>query len=505
MASMLSRLRLRALTIASVAATMIGVSIGAAVPAHAATTIVNCPGDSLAAAISAASPGDTLVIGGTCTGNFVVNKKLTLQGATGATLDGGGAGTTLSVGATVKVKGLTITGGVGGVSPPDGGGIRNTGTLTLTGTVVEGNTANLGAGISNNGGTLTLTRSLVLGNSTTGGGFGAGVINNSALTIVDSTLRDNHASSAAGGGLWTIGHGTISGSTIEGNSATQGGGVSMGGSFSVINSTVSGNSSTTGEAGGILVWAGGMTMTSSTVSGNTAAGTGGGVVGGGGVTILQSSIVAGNSSSGGAADCAGSPASNGYNLIGDGDGCVFTPVAGDQVGSSSGSGVIDPQVGPLASNGGPTQTRALAPPSPAVNAIPVDTLGDDAATNLCPSTGSADQRGITRPQGLACDIGSFELQSQITFVSVDSGTSGSPATVSGHIACTGSTFALSVNLRQGTTKGLGSTSGSCAGTTPVGWTVSVSPGVFVPGSAKVNWSATDGSAKKTGKGTVQLT
>jgi hypothetical protein len=501
MASILSRIRLRALTIASVSATMACLFVGVAAPAHAATTIVNCPGDSLAAAISAANPGDTLVIGGTCPGTFVINKKLTLQGATGATLDGGGAGTTLTVQVgTVKVKGLRIT---GGASASDGGGIRNAGNLTLTSTLVDLNIATMGGGISNNGGTLTLSRSRVRENSTYTGGFGAGVINNSQLTIVDSWLELNDADTA-GGGIWTTGHGTISRSTIDANSAAEGGGLYIAGSFSMTNSTVSGNTAAAGGGGGIRV-PGSLKITSSTVSDNHAVGGAGGGIQGTSAVTVQSSIVAGNSSDSGGVDCSGSPVSNGYSLIGDADGCGFTAVAGDQVGSSSGSGSIDPQLGGLGFNGGRTATMALAPSSPAVNAIPVDTLGADEPTNLCPSTGSMDQREITRPQGPACDIGAFELQSQITSVTVDSGTSGSPATISGHIACTGSTFALSVNLRQGTTKGLGSTSGSCAGTTPVAWTVSVSPGVFSPGSANVNWSATDGSAKRTGKTTVQLT
>ena len=59
-----------------------------------------------------------------------------------------------------------------------------------------------------------------------------------------------------------------------------------------------------------------------------------------------------------------------------------------------------PQLGPLASNGGPTQTMALPAGSPAVDAIPASTPG---------CTGTTDQRGITRPQGTGCDIGAYEL------------------------------------------------------------------------------------------------
>jgi hypothetical protein len=59
----------------------------------------------------------------------------------------------------------------------------------------------------------------------------------------------------------------------------------------------------------------------------------------------------------------------------------------------------DPMLAALADNGGPTQTQALEPGSPAI-----DHGGTSA--NGCPPT---DQRGVTRPQGPACDIGAFEF------------------------------------------------------------------------------------------------
>src|SRR4029077_14086413 len=120
----------------------VALAVGAG-PAAAALATVHCPpygGDSLHAKISAGTPGDTLLIRGTCTGNFTVSKNLTLQGAsTAATLDGGGAGTTLTIssGAIVTVRALTIT---GGAKIGDGGGINlDVGALNLVNSLVTGN------------------------------------------------------------------------------------------------------------------------------------------------------------------------------------------------------------------------------------------------------------------------------------------------------------------------------------------------------------------------------
>ena len=127
-----------------------------------------------------------------------------------------------------------------------------------------------------------------------------------------------------------------------------------------------------------------------------------------GTVSLAASIVAGNTSASGDQDCYGAISSNGYNLIGDVDGCSFTSSMGDQVGSGSGSGVIDPKLATLANNGGRTQTLALLAGSRARNAIPVGAIGADGVTPLCAASGTRDQRYVIRPQGPGCDIGAFE-------------------------------------------------------------------------------------------------
>ena len=116
-----------------------GVVAAAATPAG---ITVHCPTDNLQNAINAAPPGSTLLVDGTCTGNFYIDNNVTLSGP--ATLDGGGVptmyGTTLNViSGTVVLNNLVIQDGVGinGL----GGGVWNSGQLTLNHSTVTHNTA----------------------------------------------------------------------------------------------------------------------------------------------------------------------------------------------------------------------------------------------------------------------------------------------------------------------------------------------------------------------------
>ena len=113
------------------------------------------------------------------------------------------------------------------------------------------------------------------------------------------------------------------------------------------------------------------------------------------VEVLNTIIASNTANS--ALDVGGVITSNGHNLIGIGDGSsgFINGTNGDLVGDAAHP--LDPKLGPLANNGGPTFTQALLPGSPAINA------GADVG---CAAT---DQRGVTRPQILHCDIGAFEL------------------------------------------------------------------------------------------------
>jgi hypothetical protein len=96
-------------------------------------------------------------------------------------------------------------------------------------------------------------------------------------------------------------------------------------------------------------------------------------------------------------------AGSGHNLIGiaDGSSLGFTAAHGDLLGTAAGP--LDPHLGPLQNNGGPTPTMALLPGSPALDAGLNDAL---------PATGSSDQRGqgFARVVNGAIDIGAFEAQ-----------------------------------------------------------------------------------------------
>ena len=167
--------------------------------------------------------------------------------------------------------------------------------------------------------------------------------------------------------------------------------------YSVVNSTFSGNVSVAWHGGGIFHTDGILTVTNSTFAETVApAGTASGILvatfgAPASMTLTNSIIEGGNGAFACAIEGGGAATitSGGGNV--DNDGSCNLVAAGDQ-------SVTDAVLGPLQDNGGPTLTHALPPASPAVD-----------ATGLaqCPLT---DQRGVTRPQGLGCDSGAYELQ-----------------------------------------------------------------------------------------------
>ncbi|HJW91843.1 MAG TPA: choice-of-anchor Q domain-containing protein [Anaerolineales bacterium] len=281
---------------------------------------------------------------------------------------------------------LIFTGGQ--VSANQGGGIyNNASTATLTALTISDNTG--GGGIVNTGfslANLTLNQSQVTSNTAASGGgiFNEGV--GAVVKVYDSTLSRNGAT-FGGGGVLNNGIMVLQGSTLDHNQARTGGGIDhLGGNLQLTNVTFSANSAL--DNGGGLYNRSDATLTNVTLNANAASGlgSGGNLFNDSAQVIFRNTIVA-NSPDGNCVNSEGFITSSGHNLE-SGDTCGFHAV-GDQVNT-------DPLLGPLQNNGGYTYTQALLPGSPAID------QGDNA---LCPAV---DQRGVSRPQGAACDVGAYE-------------------------------------------------------------------------------------------------
>jgi hypothetical protein len=324
---------------------------------------------------------------------------------------GGGAG--IYNGTSMTIEKSTISGnGFYGVGNDNGGGIYNTGTLNVTGSSIIGNGSYVawseGGGIYNSG-TAILTLCSISENHVAD--LGAGISSVGSTTLLDCTVADNVALEDGhiyqhGGGI--AGVVTAIRSLIYRNgSAAYGGGVSGGGTY--IDCTIANNHAF--HAGGGID--GGGTFINCTITGNSAGSDTGD--GGGGLrtldsVVLKNTIVAGNSTewNGTGPDILGTVTTATYNLIGDGTGCsgIVDGVDGNHVGS--GSRPIDPRLGQLQDNGGPSWTEALLPDSPAIDA---GNNGD---------TINGDQRGFNRIIGGTVDIGAYEYQPPATLTSVQS-------------------------------------------------------------------------------------
>jgi predicted outer membrane repeat protein len=295
---------------------------------------------------------------------------LTIDGTgQSVTVNGGGIVQVfhLNAGGQLNLLNLTITNGH--LASNDGGGIYNDqGALAIINCTFSGNyTEGYGGGVYNNHGTVVITNSTFAGNTAVYGG--GAILNNSSSAV-------------------TIANSTFSGNSNSGSYPYEGGAINNSGTMIIVNSTFSGN--TAASNGGAIINYSSLSVTNSTFSGNSATGSGGAINNGAGTAALANTIVA-NSTSGG--NCSGT-ITNGGNNIDDGATCGW----GSTDGSMSGT---PPLLGPLADNGGPTQTMALLAGSPAIDGVTFN------APNFAPPT---DQRGITRPQGPAYDIGAFELR-----------------------------------------------------------------------------------------------
>jgi hypothetical protein len=326
-----------AILASSMACGSLAVSGMAPAGASPAGITVHCPADNLQTAINAAAPGSTLRVDGTCTGNFYINENLTLSGP--ATLDGGGVpttfGTVLNVMAgTVVLNDLVIQHGVGIDGLGGGlwnsgqltlnrstvtqnnangvGGVFNMGQLTLNGSTVSNNTSTSGSGgIFNCGASLhdfglctgapgrLILNSSIVSNNVGGSGDGGGIANDAqAVMTLNGSIVSGNTTSDNGGGIENHGTATLNISTVSGNGGSSGGGIMNNGTATLNLSAISNNSSTGGPqvfgGGGGLSSTGPTTLNYSLVRANSAAYVGGGIFAGGPMKI-DHSIVTGNS------------------------------------------------------------------------------------------------------------------------------------------------------------------------------------------------------------------
>lgn len=255
-------------------------------------------------------------------------------------------------------------------------------------------------GIEVNNFVTALIERFVIQNGNALGSGGGGILNQGTLTLNNSAIDDNTATTS-GGGILNLGTLTLNNSVIDNNIAGDGGGIANGHigtglpiSMTLNNSTISNNMAS--SRGGGIGNGGSATLNlnNSTVSGNSATffpGSGGIYNNFGGTVTLQNSIIAGNIH-GGNSDCAGTIDSLGYNLIGDTAGCSFTPTTGDLTN-------IDPKLDPLEGSPG---YHPLLIGSPAIHGgNPAGCMG---STGLL----TTDQRGF--PRFGICDIGAYEIQ-----------------------------------------------------------------------------------------------
>lgn len=344
-------------------------------------------------------------------GALTISQSVTISGpgSKNLTISGNDASQVFVLsGGTSTISGLTVTHG------------KNT-----SGTEAGGIQVNLGA-------TLTLDHCAVQNCS---GYAGGAEVNGGALTAAACSFSGNLSSGFGGGVLLAYASsGGVRGCTFTGNTSFSGSGVAMQDSngVSVTNCTFQGNTNTGGAGWGTLVFIIGNATAdlNNTVMNCTVTQGFGGAPSGSGLTTylgsgtyhitvaLQNTVVW--------ADqhdftkyLGGTFVSNGYNFDSDGTSGFTNGVNGDIVGTASNR--IDPLLGPLADNGGPVQTMALAPGSRCIDA------GDPSFTNSAPTV---DARGAARTgpgadgnsDGTwAPDMGAYELQNYVVVNTNDSG------------------------------------------------------------------------------------
>lgn len=303
-------------------------------------------------------------------------------------------------GGSLRLNSVRLSNGLADDGVHGGGAILSRGSLTVTKSTFSGNSSPAATGTSggaiNSAGSLTVSLSTFTGNTAQEGGAIFNQSTTGAATVTDSTFTGNTATIFGGGalvsaqGTTNLARDTFSRNTAAGTAG--GGAIDNDAIVNVTDSTFTGNTAGT-NGGGAVQNFGTATISWSTLSGNSSPfGANLHNFTAGSPLTVRDSIVA--NGLGGGTNCSGSPAvvDGGYNIDG-GVSCGFST-------ANQSHNNTNPDLGTLASNGGHTQTMALPASSPAVDAVPVNVSG---------CAGSTDQRGVSRPQGRACDIGAYEL------------------------------------------------------------------------------------------------
>jgi hypothetical protein len=291
-----------------------------------------------------------------------IDNDVILDGEGNLTVDGNEAHRVFSIASRVaaELRGITIT---RGATNGDGGGIHNDGTLVLTHAKVSANSA---------------------------ASDGGGIWNQGTLTLTDSAVTDNTAANS-GGGIENISGSTeLTRCTVSGNTALAGGGGAIESGPAALlltNTTVSGNFPTPGR--GAIESDGDAMVIFSTLQ-QLPAGGDGYLWGGGGWVVFFNTILNG--------ECTGwLPVESFGSIESPGDTCGLWYE--DRVNVSE----EELNLGPLQDNGGPTLTQLPGPGSVAIDAIEPEMCLDSEWNRL-----DTDQRGVGRPQGPLCDVGSVE-------------------------------------------------------------------------------------------------
>jgi hypothetical protein len=298
-----------------------------------------------------------------------IDNDVILDGEGNLTVDGNDAHRVFSVasGVTAELQGMTVT---RGAANGNGGGIRTDGTLALTTTTVSSNRS---------------------------GSDGGGIWNEGTLTLTDSAVTDNTAANS-GGGIENFGFAELDRCTVSGNTAMDGGGGAIESgpaTLSLINTTVSGNIPTPGR--GAIENNGQALVISSTLQ-QLPVGVESHLWDGSGWVMFRNTILNG--------ECVGTwPESDGGNIESPGDTCNLWPGYDydyDWVSVSA----AELNLGPLQDNGGPTLTHL-----PGTGSVAIDRIESWACVDFNWDPLETDQRGVGRPQGPLCDVGSVEADS----------------------------------------------------------------------------------------------